>query len=246
MLKLKNVESCYGRIRAIHNVNINVEKSQAIGVIGANGAGKSTLLRTIAGLILPTNGEIFFYDEDVTSVPSHGMVRRGVILVPEGRAIFGELSTEDNLRLGTYRLHKKLSRTKLTEKLDYVYALFPVLKERKNQRAGTLSGGEQQMLAVGRGLLSDPQLFLLDEPSVGLAPTLFKDIVRALKQLLKEKGLTLVLVEQNSKVALDISHYIYVMREGGIAAEFPSDEVKDVAYLQKIYLGTIGKGMNHG
>ena len=215
MLKLKNVESCYGRIRAIHNVNINVEKSQAIGVIGANGAGKSTLLRTIAGLILPTNGEIFFYDEDVTSVPSHGMVRRGVILVPEGRAIFGELSTEDNLRLGTYRLHKKLSRTKLTEKLDYVYALFPVLKERKNQRAGTLSGGEQQMLAVGRGLLSDPQLFLLDEPSVGLAPTLFKDIVRALKQLLKEKGLTLVLVEQNSKVALDISHYIYVMREGG-------------------------------
>lgn len=246
MLKLSNVESCYGRIKAIHNVNINVEKRQIIGIIGANGAGKSTLLRTIAGLILPTSGKIFFCKEDVTSVPSHGMVRRGVILVPEGRAIFGELSTEDNLKLGAYRLHRKLSKAGLAKRLEDVYILFPVLRERKNQTARTLSGGEQQMLAIGRGLLSDPQLFLLDEPSLGLAPILFKDIVRALKQLLKEKELTLVLVEQNSKVALDISNYIYVMREGEIALEFPSEEVKDVAHLQKIYLGAIGKGTNHG
>ena len=237
LLQLKNVESCYGAIRAIHEIDMNVNENQVVSIIGANGTGKSTLLRTIAGLILPTKGTIFYDGEDVTTTPSHRMVRKHVILVPEGREIFYELSSEENLLLGTYHVNKKLSKDNLNKKLETVYRLFPILRERKNQIAGTLSGGEQQMLAIGRGLLSYPRLFLLDEPSLGLAPVIIKDIMEALKQLIREQETTLVLVEQNSKVALDISDYCYVMREGTIALEFPSNEVKDVADLHKMYLG---------
>ena len=238
LLQLKNVESCYGAIRAIHEINMNVNENQVVSIIGANGTGKSTLLRTIAGLILPTKGTIIYDGEEVTTAPSHRMVRKHVILVPEGREIFYELSSEENLLLGTYHVNKKLSKGNLNKKLETVYRLFPILKERKNQIAGTLSGGEQQMLAIGRGLLSYPRLFLLDEPSLGLAPVIIRDIMGALKQLIREQETTLVLVEQNSKVALDISDYCYVMREGTIALEFPSNEVKDVADLHKMYLGT--------
>jgi len=239
VLQLKSIESRYGAIRAIHDVNMNVNENQVVSIIGANGTGKSTLLRTIAGLMLPHKGTIFYDGEDVTNIPSHGMVRKNVILVPEGREIFSELSSEENLLLGTYHVNKKLSKGSLAKKLEDVYRLFPILRERKNQIAGTLSGGEQQMLAIGRGLLSYPRLFLLDEPSLGLAPVLIKDIMEALKQLIREQQMTLLLVEQNSKVALDISDYCYVMREGTIALEFPSNEVKDVADLHKMYLGTI-------
>lgn len=244
MLQLKNVESCYGAIRAIHEINMKVDENQVVSIIGANGTGKSTLLRTIAGLILPNKGTIFYDGEDVTNTPSHRMVRKHVILVPEGREIFYELSSEENLMLGTYHVNKKLSKESLTKKLEDVYRLFPILKERKNQIAGTLSGGEQQMLAIGRGLLSYPRLFLLDEPSLGLAPVIIKDIMEALKQLIREQEMTLVLVEQNSKVALFISDYCYVMREGTIALEFPSSDVKDVADLHKLYLGAIEERHN--
>lgn len=243
MLRLNNVEACYGAIRAIHDVSIEVQENQVVAIIGANGAGKSTLLRTIAGLMVPTKGQIFFDDEDVTFTPSHEMVRKGVILVPEGREIFAEVSTEENLKLGTYHWHRELSKNSLADRLEDIYRLFPVLKERNHQIAGTLSGGEQQMLAIGRGLLSKPRLFLLDEPSLGLAPKLVRDILFALKQLLMEQKLTVVLVEQNSKVALDMADYCYVMRQGEVVLGFPSSEVKDIAQLQKIYLGTTGKNL---
>jgi len=244
MLRLNNVEAGYGAIKAIHDVSIEVQKNQVVAIVGANGVGKSTLLRTIAGLMIPTLGQIFFDNEDVTFVPYYKRVRKGIVLVPEGRELFAQLSTENNLKLGTYHWHRELSRGNLAERLEDIYRLFPVLKERKNQMAGTLSGGEQQMLAIGRGLLSKPRLFLLDEPSLGLSPILVREILLTLKRLLMEQELTVVLVEQNTKVALEIADFCYVMRQGEIVLGLPTSEVKDVAQLQKIYLGTAEVGKN--
>lgn len=233
MLKIHNLDVSYGPIRALKGISFEVKEGEIVTLIGANGAGKSTTLRTISNLIKPQSGSITFLNEDLLSVPAYDLVKLGIAHVPEGRIIFGPLTVHENLELAAWGRKDKIA---IREDLNKVYDLFPLLKERKFQLGETLSGGEQQMLALGRGLMARAKLMLLDEPSMGLAPLLVQDIFRVIRQVNSE-GVTILLVEQNAHMALDVAHRAYVLETGNIILEGPADEVAKNPKVIKAYLG---------
>jgi branched-chain amino acid transport system ATP-binding protein len=235
VLKLTDVETFYGKIHALRGINLTVEKGQIVAVLGANGAGKSTTLKTISGLIRPSRGRIEFGGVDITREAPHAIVNRGLIQVPEGRRIFKGLTIRENLDLGAFTIRKDHAQQR--ERMERVFALFPILKERCNQDAAFLSGGEQQMLAIGRALMTEPRLLLLDEPSMGLAPFLVQGIMKTIKHLNRE-GTTILLVEQNAKVALKLADYGYVLETGTSVIEGPGPTLREDDRIVKAYLGT--------
>ena len=234
MLELREVEVTYGNIRALKGISLRVAEGELVTLIGANGAGKSTTLKTISGLLRPKSGTLSYRGQPLGSLPPHKIVALGISHCPEGRHLFGRLTVTENLRLGAVQRpdHEEVRRD-----IDYVYKLFPVLKERNEQLAGTLSGGEQQMLAIGRALMSRPQLLLLDEPSLGLAPLLVSAIFDTIRQL-KREGATILLVEQNARLALDIADRAYVMETGRVTLQGPAMELKHNPQVEHTYLGT--------
>ncbi|MBQ3419288.1 MAG: ABC transporter ATP-binding protein [Erysipelotrichaceae bacterium] len=231
MLEIKNLSVSYGMIEAVKNVNITINDNEICSLIGANGAGKTTIMHTISGLLSPTSGEILLDGENLLKMSSEEIVKRGIIQVPEGRRIFQKMSVNENILLGAYQ-RKNIE----DEEYDYIYSLFPILKERSKQLAGTLSGGEQQMLAMARALVGKPKIMLLDEPSMGLAPLLVKNIFDIIKTI-NEKGTTIFLVEQNANMALAIASHAYVMETGKIALEGTGKELAESEKVQKLYLG---------
>lgn len=233
MLKINDIHVYYGAIHAIKGVSLDVPAGSVVTLIGANGAGKTTILRTISGLLSPREGSVHFEGEDTGKTKAQDLVRRGLVQVPEGRRIFAPLTVQDNLELGAY-LRK--DKGKIKEDMDNVFARFPRLEERKSQLAGTLSGGEQQMLAMGRALMSNPRVLLLDEPSMGLAPLLVEEIFRIVEELNKA-GITILLVEQNAKMALSVANYGYVLETGKIVASGPAAELAASEEIKKAYLG---------
>jgi branched-chain amino acid transport system ATP-binding protein len=234
MLTLENLHVSYGAIKALHGVSLKVPKGSIVTLIGANGAGKSTTLRAISGLVKPSLGAITYEGLEISKMSPHKIVGRGLCHVPEGRMIFSNLTVMENLRMGAY-----LQRDKkwIAHQTSYVFGLFPRLKEREDQAAGTLSGGEQQMLAIGRALLGNPKFLMLDEPSLGIAPLLVRTIFERIVEINREQGLTILLVEQNANLALDISSYAYVLETGRILIEGPSAKVKANSQVQAAYLG---------
>ena len=231
MLNVENLSVNYGHIEALKNVSVNVKKGQICSIIGANGAGKSTLLKTISGLVKPVSGTIYFEGKPLPK-KAHKIVAEGIVHVPEGRKTFSGLTIEDNLLVGGTLTDK----TRLTANLEKQYQLFPILKERKNQFAGTLSGGEQQMLAVARGLMSEPKIILMDEQSMGLAPLIVNQIYNLIWQI-RESGITVLLIEQNAKKALSICDYAYVLENGKIKLSGTGKELLASDEVRKAYLG---------
>ncbi|MBI5141882.1 MAG: ABC transporter ATP-binding protein [Nitrospirae bacterium] len=223
----------YGAIEAVRDIDIAVERGELVCLIGANGAGKTSTLKALAGMIKPSGGEIRHNSETVTGISSHELVKRGISLVPEGRGIFGRLTVEENLDMGAYLRN---DRQAVAADLNRVFTLFPRLAERRGQTAGTLSGGEQQMLAIGRAMMSRPALLLLDEPSMGLAPMMVRKILETI-QIISEEGVTILLVEQNARAALEISSRAYVMENGAISLSGPSRELADDPRVRHAYLG---------
>ncbi len=239
MLEIKNLSAFYGNVEALRAVDLWIRAGQITTIIGANGAGKSTLLRAISGLIPTRYGEIRYVGTNIANMEPHRIVRMGISHVPEGRQVFSTMTVEENLMLGAYLRSGRRKRKEVAEDLEFVLDLFPPLRTRLRQLAGTLSGGEQQMLAVGRALMSRPRLLLLDEPSMGLAPLVIKDIFNCLKRL-HEQGLTILLVEQDAQIALSVSHYAYVMRAGKIRMEGEAEELLRSEEIRHIYLGEGG------
>ena len=231
MLKIEDVVSRYGRIEALHGVSLDVGEGEIVTLIGNNGAGKTTLMRVISGVQPKARGRIRFDGEDIDRLPAYGRVARGIAQVPEARQVFAPLSVEDNLKLGAYRRHAKSD-----DAIERVYGLFPVLKERRASAAGNLSGGQQQMLAMGRALMSDPRLLLLDEPSMGLAPVLVDQILDAVVSL-RKAGVTILLVEQNVTAALAIADRAYVIETGRIVLAGASGDLADDPRVKEAYLG---------
>jgi branched-chain amino acid transport system ATP-binding protein len=237
MLKVKSVATYYNNIRALNNVSLHISAGEIVSLIGSNGAGKTTMLNTVSGLIPPREGEIFFDDQDIVGLPPEKIVEMGISQVPEGRKLFTSLSVMDNLILGGYPyLRKENNQKKAQDDLNYIFHLFPVLAQRKPQLAGTLSGGEQQMLAIGRALMARPRLLLLDEPSMGLAPLLVKEIFRVIQQL-RQAGTAILLVEQNARSALQICDRAYVLETGRIILEGPPGELLENQLVKNAYLG---------
>ena len=238
LLNVTDLHVSYGGIRALHGISLRVERGEIVSVIGANGAGKSTLLKTITGIKAPVSGSIVF---DGAPLPksAHQVVKAGVTLVPEGRRIFAPLSVRENLLLGAYT--RRDSR-EVDRSMDSVFGLFPVLRERMRQHGGTLSGGEQQMLAIGRALMSQPRLLLLDEPSLGLAPIVVDNLFDTLVRLNRDTGLSILLVEQNASLALEISHRAYVLETGEIRVEGRGIELLNDPRIRESYLGVAGAG----
>ncbi len=234
MLEVRNLKVSYGQIEALHGVSISVEEGKIVTLIGANGAGKTTLLRALSGLIPVEAGEVELHGERITKEKPHKRVARGLAHVPEGRMVFANLSIAENLEMGAY-LRK--DKTAIAEDLDFVYELFPRLKERISQLAGTLSGGEQQMLAIGRALLSKPQCLMLDEPSLGIAPILTRNIFDQIVEINKQRGLTILLVEQNVNLALEISSYGYVIETGNLLFDGPAEELRKDPRVLEAYMG---------
>jgi branched-chain amino acid transport system ATP-binding protein len=233
MLKVKDLVVSYGGIEALKGIDIEVKQGEIVTLVGANGAGKSTLLRSIVGLVKPKSGSISYEDKVILGEKSQNIVTKGITLVPEGRRVFSNLTVLENIKLGAY-FRKD---TKNIEKdIEWVYSLFPRLKERSWQQAGTLSGGEQQMLAVGRALMSKPKLLMMDEPSLGLAPLIVKDIFNIIKEI-REKGVTILLIEQNANVALKIADRGYVLETGNITIEGSGMELLQNEDIKKAYLG---------
>jgi len=233
MLELKEISSGYGAIEALRGVSLRVETGEIVTLIGANGAGKTTTLRTITGLVSPTAGEVVFEGRKLNGVPTHRITAMGVSMVPEGRAVFANLTVGENLEMGAYL---QRDRAKRNRELERVFRLFPRLKERIKQSAGTLSGGEQQMLAIGRAMMAHPRLLLLDEPSLGLAPLLVHSIFEAIDEINKE-GTTILLVEQNANAALKHSHRAYVLETGRIVMEGESQMLAADQRVKQSYLG---------
>lgn len=237
MLILKNVDVFYGKIHAIKRVSLHVNKGEIVTLIGGNGAGKTTLLKTISGLIRSADGSLVFNDSDISKQSPDAIVKNGISHVPEGRLVFKPLTVEDNLLLGSFNWYSLKSRSVIRKDIDMIYAIFPILKKRKNQLAGTLSGGEQQMLAIGRSLMARPKLLLLDEPSMGLAPIVIKEIFRHIVELRNAYGLTVLLVEQNARSALRIAHTGYVLETGRIILQGPAEDLLLNRDVQRAYLG---------
>lgn len=233
MLEIKDLEVCYGVIRAIKGVSFEVNQGEVIALIGANGAGKTTILHTITGLIPAKSGSILFEGKDLTKTSAHKIVSMGMAHVPEGRRVFAQLSVLENLKLGAYT---RKDKAEITKSLQMVYERFPRLEERKNQVAGTLSGGEQQMLAMGRALMSNPRIILMDEPSMGLSPLLVSEIFDIIK-VISESGTTVLLVEQNAKKALSIADRAYVLETGNITLSGKASDLINNDSVKKAYLG---------
>jgi branched-chain amino acid transport system ATP-binding protein len=233
VLQLEKVESGYGEVQVLWGISLQVRPGKVTTIIGANGAGKTTTLRTIMGTISPWGGRILMNGQDVTKLSPHTKASRGLVLVPEGRQLFPDMSVEENLEMGGY---SQRARKQLKENLGRVYELFPRLKERRTQKAVTLSGGEQQMLAMGRGLMQQPVVLMIDELSLGLAPVLAQQLFLTLKTL-KEQGITIILVEQNVHLALAVSDYTYVFAEGRVPIEGESQQVASMDEVRKAYLG---------
>ena len=233
MLKVEKLNVRYGDVQVLHGVALEVTEKEVVTIVGANGAGKSTLLKTIAGILRPSAGTIWFGDERIDHLSSHLIVGRGLVRIPEGRKIFPSLSVLENLELGSYLSKAKARRS---ETLQKVFMLFPVLKERSQQLGGTLSGGEQQMLAIGRGLMSLPRLLMLDEPSLGLAPILVREIFRTVREI-NQQGTTVLLVEQNVFNALDMANRGYVLENGRVVLQGNSGELLGNGYMKEAYLG---------
>jgi branched-chain amino acid transport system ATP-binding protein len=236
MLRIEKLNAFYGGIQALHDVEIHVPKGKVVSIIGANGAGKSTLLKSVSGLIRKKTGDILFKNEKISSLPANRIVSRGISQVPEGRQLFSHLTVKDNIRLGAYWYHTHRNHSEINQRVQTVYDMFPVLEKRSTQLAGTLSGGEQQMLAIARAFMSKPELLLLDEPSMGIAPLIVKEIFNVIKKL-NESGATVLLVEQNAKAALNISQYGYVLESGKVALEGLPKELLDNPRVKEVYLG---------
>ena len=236
MLKIDNVTCYYGGIRALNKVSLEENEGEIVALIGGNGAGKTTLLNLISGLVRPTAGKVVFRGEDISALSPEKIVKAGIGQVPEGRLLFGPLTVRENLELGAYVRRNKKNRQAVSDDFEFVLNLFPVLNKRLDQRAGTLSGGEQQMLAIGRGLLAKPALMLLDEPSLGLAPLVVQEIFAVIKKI-KRQGATILLVEQNAKAALKVADRAYVIETGCITLEGSADELLEHEDVKKAYLG---------
>ena len=235
MLKVNNIDVYYGKVQALHNISIDIDSDKIISIIGSNGAGKSTLMRTIMGINKAKTGDITFLDKSITKLKAHNIVKQGIIYVPEGRLIFPQMTVMENLEMGAFS--KNYSKKETNEKIEEMYVLFPRLKERLKQIAGSLSGGEQQMLAVSRGLMADPKLLMLDEPSLGLAPKIVEEMFETIVKINKDKKIPIILVEQNAYMALQISHRCYVMENGYIRNQGLSSELLDSPDIKKAYLG---------
>jgi len=233
ILKVENIHTYYGNIHALKGVSLNIEKGEIVTLIGGNGAGKTTTLRTISGLLTPREGAITYNGQDLLNFKPHEIVYKGISMVPEGRGIFARLSVTENLEMGSY---SRTDKQEVARNMEKVMALFPRLKERRTQVAGTLSGGEQQMLATGRAMMSNPTVLLLDEPSMGLAPVLVELIFDTIQQINKE-GVTILLVEQNALMALSIAHRGYVLQTGEIVISDSAENLKSNPTVQKAYLG---------
>ena len=239
LLRVKNLESYYGPIMAIRGASLDVTEGQIVSVLGANGAGKTTLMKTISGVMSPEKGEVLLDGEPIQGLEPDRIVKKHVIHVPEGREIFPLLSVAENLQMGAYT---RADRQNIATDLDMVFSYFPILKERYQQRAGTLSGGQQQMLAIGRGLMAKPRLMLLDEPSLGLSPLLTQEIFAIVRRLNREQKVTIMLVEQNAKAALDIADFGYVMELGRIVMAGEAERLRNSKDIQTFYLGVQEEG----
>jgi branched-chain amino acid transport system ATP-binding protein len=236
MLKIEGLNAAYGSIQVLKNISLKVPKGKVVSIIGANGAGKSTLLKSISGSMKISKGSIFYKNKDITGMPANRIVGLGISQVPEGRQIFAHLSVLDNIHLGAYLYFKRSNRLEIKERVDRIYEIFPILETRSKQIAGTLSGGEQQMLAIARALMARPELLLLDEPSMGIAPLIVREIFNVIQQLNKS-GTTVLLVEQNAKIALKVAHHSYVLERGEIVMEGLSEELLDNPRVKEVYLG---------
>jgi branched-chain amino acid transport system ATP-binding protein len=232
LLEIKNLSVNYGVITALHEISFSIQRGDIVTLIGANGAGKTTTLRAISGLVKAASGEVLYDSASITNSPAHKLVARGLAHVPEGRMIFANLTVMENLRMGAY-----LRRDNFQTELDYAFNIFPRLKERIGQIAGTLSGGEQQMLAIGRALMSKPKFLMLDEPSLGIAPLLVKTIFEKIVEINREQGITILLVEQNANLALEISNYGYVLETGRIILHDTAAALRQNPKVKSAYLG---------
>lgn len=235
MLDIENLTVNYGYIRALRGISLQVEENEIVSLIGSNGAGKTTTLMAISGIVPKVSGKISFSEKDITKNSAHSIVRNGISHVPEGRHVFPKLSVEDNLVMGTIS-EKKISKAKMARRIEEVFTLFPRLKERRRQAGGTLSGGEQQMLAIGRGLMSNPRLLMLDEPSLGLAPIIIEEIFELIVKI-KDTGKTVLLIEQNATMALSIADRGYVLENGEITITGTGQELLHNDAVKKAYLG---------
>jgi len=238
ILKVENMEAHYGKIAALKGISFEVKEDQIVTLLGSNGAGKSTTLKTISGLMRASAGRIIFFGEDITKMPPHEIVKRGMVHLPEGRRIFKDLTVKENLELGSFILKDDAERKK---RINHVFERFPRLGERQRQFGGTLSGGEQQMLAIGRGLMAKPKLLLMDEPSMGIAPLIVRDISIIIRTLHGD-GTPILLVEQNSKMALNLADYGYVLDTGNIVLEGKGEDLKNDDNVVKAYLGASKTG----
>jgi branched-chain amino acid transport system ATP-binding protein len=234
MLRVDHIHVGYGKAMALTDVSLTLERGEMVTLLGANGAGKSTLLKTISGIIPPARGKILFNGEEIQRLPPHQIVQRGIVHVPEGRAVFPDLSVEENLRMGAFCRNDKVE---VNRDLEFVFGLFPRLKERTRQAAGTLSGGEAQMLAIARGLLAGPKMLMLDEPSLGLAPVIREAIFEVIQQIYREKAITILLVEQNARWALQVARRGYVLENGRIRLEDTGEALAANPHVQRAYLG---------
>ena len=239
LLEVRNLETFYGPIMAIRGVSLEVQQGQVVTVLGANGAGKTTLLKTISGIMDPEKGKVLFDGQEIQGLEPHQIVRRGIVQVPEGREVFPLLTVEENLALGAYT---RSDTAAIARSRDLVFTYFPILAERRRQEAGTLSGGQQQMLAIGRGLMLQPRIMLLDEPSLGLSPLLTQEIFTILKRLNADEGVTMMLVEQNAAVALDLADHGYVMELGRIVMSDTAEKLAASEDIQSFYLGHANEG----
>lgn len=239
MLALCDVDAHYGRIQALHDVSLRVAAGEIVAVIGPNGAGKTTLMNTISGIVPCSAGSILFEDQSLLGVRPETIVRMGISQVPERRQIFGSMTVAENLTLGAYHRYRQDGRRAVETDLEFVFEIFPRLKDRVHQKAGTLSGGEQQMLALGRGWMARPKLLMMDEPSLGLAPLLVKEIFRV-SAVLRERGMTILMVEQNARAALNLADRAYVMESGQVVLEGTADSLASDERVQTAFLGRAG------
>ena len=236
MLRIEGLNASYGSIRVLKDISIQVPAGKVVSIIGANGAGKSTLLKSISGIMKINGGSILYKEQNIAGMPANRIVRLGISQVPEGRQIFAHLTVRDNINLGAYHYFKRSNRLEIKERIERVYQMFPILEKRSKQIAGTLSGGEQQMLAIGRALMGRPELLLLDEPSMGIAPLVVREIFNVIKQL-NQSGVTVLLVEQNARAALKVAHHSYVIERGKIVLEGLAAELLDNPKVKEHYLG---------
>jgi branched-chain amino acid transport system ATP-binding protein len=236
-LRLEGVSTFYGEAQVLKAISLTVGAGRIVALLGSNGAGKTTLLKTLTGLLNPRAGRILFEGRPIAGLPPHAVIRQGIASVPEGRELFGSLNVLDNLLIGTYSLNAERRKEALNDRLKMVFALFPILEERLKQKAETMSGGQQQMLAIGRALMAMPRLLALDEPSLGLSPLLVAEVMRVLKEIVRQGDISLLLVEQNARAALKIADYVYVLERGEIVLDGPTREVMESPVIQSAYLG---------